>query len=96
MAGELSKLETAIYEAQSGLFEMDKSMKSIYMLLDELQVREEQGQLSGNVVEDLSAVLQKELLGAGERITRAREIIVDSMLISEIPSSGETKLHGGR
>lgn len=91
MATELKKMSSAICEAQSELFEIDKSAKSLYMLLDEFQVREERGQLSADVVEDVSAVLQEELRKVGKRITRAREIIVCSMFTDEIPSIGSAK-----
>ncbi len=91
MATELKDLSSAIREAQNELFEINKSSKSLYMLLDEFQVREERAQLSADVVEDVSAVLQEELHKAGNRITRAREIIVCSMFTDEIPSIGGAK-----
>ena len=91
MATELRDTSSAIRKAQSYLLEIDKSAKSLYMLLDKFQVREERGQLSANVVEDLSAVLQEELLKAGKRITRARDIIVCSVFTGENPLIGCTK-----
>ena len=91
MATELTETASAIGEAQNVLFEIEKSAKSLYMLLDELLVREERGQLSADVVEDVGAVLQEKLVKASKRITRAREIIVCSMFTGEIPSIGSTK-----
>ena len=91
MATELTYTLSAISEAQSDLFEIDKSNKFLYMLLDELQVREERGQLSADIVEDLSAVLREELLEAGRRLTRARELVVCSMFTGENPSIRSTK-----
>ena len=91
MATELAEASSAIREAQNHLFEIDKSARSLYILFDEFQVRAERGQLSADVVEDVSAAVRDELLNAGKRIARAREIIVCSMFTGEIPSIGSTK-----
>ena len=79
MTTKLEETSSAICEAQSYLFEIDKSASSLYMLLDEFQVQAERGQLSTDVVEDVSATLQDELPKAVQPITRALEIIACSI-----------------
>ena len=86
MTTELKQTSSAICEAHNDLFEIDKTAKSLYTLLDEFLVREEGGQLSADVVEDAIAILKEELLNAAKGISRAREIIVRSMSACEVPS----------
>ena len=93
MNTELSEQTKSIGVALINLHWINKSLKSLYMALDEFQVRAERGQLSADVVEDVSAALQDELLKALQPITRAREITVCSMsgFGGENPSIGSTK-----
>ena len=79
---------SAIRGAQSELFKIDRSVKSLYMLFDEYQLLEERGQLSADVVKDLGAVLREELVKVGNRISRTRIMVVCSMFTGEIPSIG--------
>ena len=57
MATELKATASAIRHAQSELYEIDTSTKYLYTLLDKFRVLEVRGQLSADVVEDLSTVL---------------------------------------
>lgn len=80
MNTELDAQTSSIDAAQRNLYEINHSIKSLYVLLDKFKVMEERGLLSVKITDNISEKLQEGLSKANERIARAREIAVSSML----------------